>query len=480
MAVTAPSKSLREQELVPRAKEIRRLAELINTEKRDFTAEEKLAWEKVNSEYESFNQRVQILETAEKREKELDQPANEETVDKLKSERMNGKNRLKRLQEMEEGPKKDRELKKLQEERKAKLQAKRGWLREGATEEDRCNALQAWCRLKTGRSLKWYHQEAIQKTGLNVRRRDLVLDISPNYRQVQRLARETRALSVNVNTAGGYTVPEGFVQNLEIALLAYAQVRMWATVMRTASGQDLPWPTVNDTANKGAILTENATVTQQDVTFGQIVFHAYKYTSKMVLVPVELIEDSAFDLAAMLGELLGIRIGRIQADHFTTGAGASQPLGYITGATLGITAASPTAVSADDIYNLKHSVDPAYRSQAGVGFTMHDQILLKVKLLKDSLGRYLWQASLAGGAPDTLDGDPIYINQSMDSTVASGKKTMAYGALKKFVIRDVSQIRLRRLVERFADSDQEAFLMFMRSDSNLLDAGTHPIKYTLH
>jgi HK97 family phage major capsid protein len=480
MALTAPSKSLREQELIPRAKEIRRLADLINNEKRDFNAEEKAAWEKVNAEYESFNQRVQVLETAEKREADLNSPENPEIVKALKSERSNGRKLLKRLKKMEKGPEKDRLLQQLQEERKAKLQARRGWLRESATEEDRCNALQAWCRLKTGRALKWYHKEAIQKTGLNVRRRDLVLDIMPNGRQVQKLYRENRALAVNVNTAGGYTVPEGFVQNLEIALLAYAQPRQWATVMRTASGQDLPWPTVNDTTNKGAILAENAPVTQQDITFGQIVFHAYKYTSKMVLVPVELMEDSAFDLAAMLGELLGIRIGRIQADHFTTGTGASQPTGYITAGTQGITAASPTAISADDIYNLKHSVDPAYRIQGGVGFTMHDQILLRVKLLKDGLGRYLWQASLAGGAPDTLDGDPIYINQSMASTVSSGTITMAYGALKKYVIRDVSQVRLRRLVERFADSDQEAFLMFMRSDANLLDAGTHPIKYTKH
>jgi HK97 family phage major capsid protein len=111
---------------------------------------------------------------------------------------------------------------------------------------------------------------------------------------------------------------------------------------------------------------------------------------------------------------------------------------------------------------------------------MHDQILLKIKQLKDGFGRYLWQAGLAYGTPDTLDGDPIFINQSMDSTVASTKKTVAYGALKKYKIRDVSSIRLRRLVERYADADQEAFVLFARADGNLLDAGTHPIKYMVH
>jgi HK97 family phage major capsid protein len=480
MPLTATSKSLREQELIPRAKEIRRLADLINNEKRDFTAEEKTAWEKVNGEYESFNTRVQALETAEKREEEYEAEADSEIVADIKGEKTNGKKLQKRLQKMEKGPEKDRALKELEERRQAKRAARMGWLRPTATEEHRANALQAWCRAQTGRALKWYHQEACQRTGLNPRRRELSLDIEPDYRKVQRMYRESRALSVNVNTAGGYTVPEGFVQNLEVALLAYANVRQFCTVMRTASGQDLPWPTVNDTTVKGEILMENVTVHTADVAFGQIIFHAYKYSSKEVLVPVELMEDSAFDLSAVLGELLGIRIGRIQADHFTTGTGASQPTGYMTAATQGITAANPTAITADDIYNLKHSVDPAYRAQAGVAFTMHDQILLKVKLLKDGLGRYLWQASLAGSSPDTLDGDPIWINQSMDSTVSSGKKSMCYGAFKKYVVRDVSQIRMRRLVERYADSDQEAFLMFMRSDANLIDAGTHPLKYTVH
>lgn len=484
MALTATSKSLREKELVPLAKETRRLADLITNEKRNFTAEEKAAWEKVHRDYEEVNARVQILETAEQREKDLKTPADPGVIDAIKDQPYNGKNaqkRLKRLEKMPAGPAKDREIKLIEEERAAKIQARKGWLRTKSakglevTEEHRCLALQAWMRVRSGKKLKYEHLDACERTGLSPNKRYLDLDIEPNYRKVQ-----SRALGLNTNTAAGYTVPEGFVNNLEVALLDYANPRRWATVMRTASGQDLPWPTVNDTANKGAILTENATVTPQDTTFGQIVFHAYKYTSKLVLVPVELMEDSAFDLAAVLGELLGIRIGRIQADHLTTGTGNSQPFGYVTAATQGFQAASSTAIAADDLYNLKHSVDPAYRSQAGVGWTFSDPILLKIKLLKDGLGRYLWQSSLAGGIPDRLDNDPIYINQSQSQTIASGKITVAYGALKKYVIRDVSQIRLRRLVERYADSDQEGFVMFMRSDANLVDAGTHPIKYLVH
>lgn len=353
----------------------------------------------------------------------------------------------------------------------------------GPTEEQRSLALQAWCRSQTGLELKPEHEEACRAVGLNPRTRDLALNLrTDDYRKVRSDCRramagewEQRALSVLVPSSGGYTIPEGFQNSLEVALLQYGGIRDVATVMRTATGNDLPWPTVNDTANKGAILQENTTVTPQDMPFGAVVYHAYKYTSKLVLVPVELLEDSAFNLATTLGELLGIRIGRIQADHFTTGTGAAQPTGLITAATSGVTAAADNAVAADDLYTLKHSVDPAYRK--GASWQMHDQVLLAVKKLKDGLGRYLWQASLAGSRPDTLDGDPISINQSMDSTLASGKKPFVYGLLSKYMIRDVAEVRLRRLVERYADADQEGFVMFMRGDGNLLDAGTHPVKY---
>jgi HK97 family phage major capsid protein len=470
MPDVATAKQIRETELAPAYKQIRELADKVNAEKRDFTAEEKEQWEKVNKTFDMARARVDALERADKLGSIIEARAGDVDTGRIGRDDYDGKKAAKR-----------------QAKAAKKALKKRGWLTEGITEETRCLALQAWMRQTTGRELRKEHVKAVEACGLKkaMQHRQIDLNIldTRSLRQFRRTAdAELRALAVNANVAGGYTVPEGFVNNLEIALLAYAQVRQWAEVIRTSSGQDLPWPTVNDVTNLGARVQENATIasTGADPTFGQVVFHAYKYTSKIVLVPVELLEDSAFDLAQTLGELLGIRIGRIQANEFTTGTGASQPVGYVTGAVSGQTAASSTAIAADDLYKLKHSVDPAYRAQPGVGWTFHDQILLAIKLLKDGTGRYLWQPGLAVNAPSTIDGDPYYINQSMVSAIASGNKTVVYGALRKFKIRDVSAIRMRRLVERYADSDQEAFVMFMRSDAVLVDAGTHPLKYLVH
>lgn len=444
----SPSTKQMREERAKLATTIRELADKVNAENRDFTAEEKPNWEKVNADYDALTRNIERAQRAEAIEAE--QTARAEQPD---------------VRENRDG-------------RDTTAPTHRGGeIDGGPSQEHRALALQAWCRAQSDMELTEAHVEAARECGLNPNSRAYRANLltSEAGRQFRQAPREKRALSAFVSVSGGYTVPQGFVNTLEEALLAYANVRQVADVLRTESGNDLPWPTVNDTSNKGAILVEAQNVsTNVQPLFGQLVLHAYKYTSGLVQVPTELLQDSAFDLAAYLASALGTRIGRIQADHFTFGTGASQPNGFANAAAIGITAASSIAIAADEIYGLKHSVDPAYRPQASWMF--HDQILLYIKKLKDGNGRYLWQSSLADGVPDTLDGQPITINQSMANAVATGNLTMAYGAFSKYKIRDVAEVRMLRLIERYADQDMTGFVMFTRSDGNLIDAGTHPIK----
>lgn len=454
MPATMTSKSLREQRL-PIGREIRQMSDKLHAEGRaDFTAEEGERWAKVNKDYDDLTRRIQIAERAE--QVDADQGA---LPPGPGPGRDDGGRKRRKAGDAGGGP---------------------------VTDETRALALQAWLRQQSGLRLSKRHAAAAKACGVEPRRRVLPMSLGRDYRAVRQACRmaswhkaaEQRTLSAFTGTAGGYTVPTGFMNNFETALLAYANVREVADVIRTDAGNDMPWPTSDDTSNKGARIAENtAPSTSVDPTFGSMVLRAHKYTSKIVLVPYELLNDSAFQLATWLGDLLGTRIGRIQADEFTTGTGNSMPKGIVTASTLGVTAASATAITWDEIYGLKHSVNPAYRM--GAGWMLHDGVLLYVKKLKDGNGRYLWQSGTADGAPDTIDGDPIVINQSMDSTVASANKTLLYGQLSKYKIRDAGEIRMRRLVERYADSDQEGFVCFMRSDGNLLDAGTHPVKHLL-
>lgn len=279
------------------------------------------------------------------------------------------------------------------------------------------------------------------------------------------------AQDVGTGSQGGYLVPTGFSGLLETFLKAYGGMRAVSRIFPTPDGRSIPWPTVDDTANTGVIITENSTTTEQDVAFGNVIFTAYKYSSKYVPVSVELLQDSFFDIDSLLAELLAVRIGRITNTHFTVGTGSGQPLGVVTAAGVGTIGAigESTSLVTNDLYNLEHSVDPAYRP--GSLWMFADSTLKAIKLLKDSTGRMLWQPALSGMAttvPDMIDGFPYQINQDMPA-MAANAESIAFGDFKKYVIRDCLDITIVRLVELYALLGQVAFLAFSRHDGRILN-----------
>lgn len=287
---------------------------------------------------------------------------------------------------------------------------------------------------------------------------------------------ESRAQTVTT-TAGGYLISQAFSNQLEIALKFFSPMLANAgEVFRTATGATMPWPTVNDTSQVGELLGINTAVASQDVTFGVVNLGAYKYSSKQVLVPVELMQDSAFDVDTLVARLLGERLGRILNQHFTTGTGSSQPSGIVTGAASGKvgTTGQTTSVIYDDLVDLIHSVDVAYRP--GAKFMCADSSVKVIRKLKDSQNRPLWEPSLQAGHPDSILGYPLVINNDV-ATMAANAKSILFGDFSKYKIREVRDVTVMRLGERYMDALQVGFFAYGRWDGALVDAGTNPVKY---
>jgi HK97 family phage major capsid protein len=285
---------------------------------------------------------------------------------------------------------------------------------------------------------------------------------------------------VSPDGGGHFTIPDEGMRALEVAMLRFGGMRQVATVIRTGTGAELPIPTVDDTGNSGALLAEATEHTELDVTFEQLVLNAFKYTSRRVMTSVEYLQDNAINATETIGRLLGERIGRITNTHFTTGDASAKPNGIVTAATSSsITTAGAATITYDNIIDLKHSVDPDYR--VGARFMFNDttlKILKKIKVAQfsgDTAGYPLWRPGFTTGEPDTIDGDPYTINQQVSS--GTGTKAILYGLLSKYIIRDVRDITLVRLDERYAELGQVAFFAFSRHDGDLLDAGTNPVKY---
>lgn len=288
------------------------------------------------------------------------------------------------------------------------------------------------------------------------------------------LGPEGRALSTS-GTAGGYTIPAEFLRDLVRTMKAFGAVQRVARTITTDSGASMPFPAVDDTSNVGAILGENVQVSEQDVAFTQKTLGAFMYTSKLVRVSFQLLQDTGFNLEEELRSMLGERIARILNQHFTTGAGTTEPQGLVTGGTSGVTAASATAVTADEIISLAHSVDPAYRTSGRARFMMRDSAVALIRKLKDTTNQYLWQPSLQAGVPDSLFGYPVEINQDMPA-MTTGLKPIAFGDFYEgYLIREVRGVQILRLEERYADYLQVGFLGFARYDGLVRNAAAYRV-----
>lgn len=285
------------------------------------------------------------------------------------------------------------------------------------------------------------------------------------------------AMSTSTPAEGGYTVATEYFRQLTEAMKLFGGIRSVATILPTGTGAQMNFPTADATSEEGEIVGQNTAVTLGETTFGNISLDVYKYSSKKIAVPFELIQDSMFDIEGYLNSLLQVRLGRITAKHFTTGTGTSQPRGVVTAAGSGKvgTTGQTATVTYDDLVDLEHSVDPVYRVGPKVGFMMNDATLKELRKLKDSQGRPIfvpgYEQGNPGGAPDRLLGRPIFISQEMP-TMAANAKSILFGDFSRYMIREVIDLTLFRMADsNFILNGQIGFVAFNRQGGNLVDVG---------
>ena len=283
-------------------------------------------------------------------------------------------------------------------------------------------------------------------------------------------ALEFRGLATSPDSAGGFTLGTSVYNQVSQTLKNYSPVRSLAQILNTSTGEPLRVPRCDDTSNSGVIVSENSAHAEQDAVFSTVTMGAFTYSSKMVRVSNELLADSQIDLAQFLGEILGERLGRIQANHFLLGDGSTAPQGIITGAST-VAAASATTINADDLINVAAAVDPAYLSDIeNVAWVMHPTIFSLIRKLKDSYGSYIVQPITEAGPPNLL-GYPVRFASEMDSTTAATKKTVLFGNFKQYLIRDAGTLTVARSNERYFEYNQSAFIALYRTDAKLIQAG---------
>ena len=275
----------------------------------------------------------------------------------------------------------------------------------------------------------------------------------------------TNALQIGTDTEGGYLVPDEFENTLVEALEEENIFRQMAKIIQTSSG-DRKIPVV---ASKGTAswMDEEGAYPESDDSFGQVSIGAFKLGT-MIKVSEELLNDSVFDLQSYITREFARRIGSKEEEAFFTGNGTGKPLGILAatgGAQTGITAASSTAVTADELIDLYYSLKSPYRKNAV--WALNDSTVKAIRKLKDGNGQYLWQPGITAGAPDMILGRPVRTSTYMPE-IAAGAKTIAFGDFSYYWIADRQGRSFKRLNELFAATGQVGFLASQRVDGKLV------------
>jgi len=273
------------------------------------------------------------------------------------------------------------------------------------------------------------------------------------------------ALQVGTDSEGGYLVPDEFERTLVEALQEENIFRQLATIITTSSG-DRKIPVV---ATKGTAswVDEEGAIPESDDAFGQVSIGAYKLAT-MIKVSEELLNDSVFNLEQYIAKEFGRRIGAKEEEAFFVGDGTGKPTGIFNatgGAGVGVTTASASAITIDEIMDLFYSLKSPYRKNAV--FVTNDATVKSIRKLKDGNGQYLWQPSVTAGQPDTILNRPLKTSAYVPA-IAAAAKTIAFGDFSYYWVADRQGRAFQRLNELYAATGQVVFKATQRVDGKLI------------
>ena len=279
-----------------------------------------------------------------------------------------------------------------------------------------------------------------------------------NFRRVSDILQE------GVDADGGYLVPDEYDSRLIKSLAEENIFRNFATVIKTGGERKI---NIAASTPAAAWIEEGGALTFGNATFDQINLDAHKL-HVAVKVTEELLYDNVFQLENYILEKFGKALANAEEDAFLNGNGIGKPLGIFAetgGGQVGVTTASTTAITADEVINLIYALKRPYRKDAK--FIVNDQTLAVLRKLKDGNGAYMWQPSLQAGEPDRLLGYPIYTSAFVP-VLAAGKPVMAFGDFSYYNIGDRGSRSFQVLKELYAGNGMVGYVAKERVDGKLV------------
>lgn len=261
--------------------------------------------------------------------------------------------------------------------------------------------------------------------------------------------------------SGNFIVPDTFEQKLVKGLTDKSVLRKLCTVLKTNTTMRIPTIIADGEATW---IPENEPVQFSEAVCGEIVLDAYKLAHK-VIVSDEMLEDAQFDVEDYIRQLFVESVSAAEELALFIGDGNGKPTGLLHQASTGWVSEKAGDITYDDILNLIHSVKSPYRKNAVL--VMSEDAITKLLSIIHYHGDSPWDVSLKDGTTKTLFGYPVYTTNYLDR-VLPGTKPVLFGDFSYFWIGERGKRSVKRLIERYADTGQVAYITTERIDAKLV------------
>lgn len=277
-----------------------------------------------------------------------------------------------------------------------------------------------------------------------------------------RKASEAKAMSVQSDPDGGYTVLPEVERTIDMTVRDISPMRQAAQVIQIGTDRYKKPMNVHGT-NSGWVgetgaRTETASSTLQMGEFPVFELYAMPSATQQVL------DDSFFNVEQFIADEVALEFAVQEGNAFLLGDGVLRPRGLLTyntaadsgaGVTWGSIGRINTGASAafktrsgdvnpaDDLITLQYRLKPAYR--AGAAYMMNKLVLGAVRIMKDGQGNFVGGHRLTdNGIVDTVFGRPVVEAEDMPNLGASSL-SIAYGDFRRaYLIVDRIGIRVLR------------------------------------
>ena len=301
-----------------------------------------------------------------------------------------------------------------------------------------------------------------EKTEVEVEKEEQETRAFENY--IRGIVSNERANNLTPASGSGEAIiPTTIAQKIIKKVYDISPILERSTKYNVKGKLEIPYYDVETTTITVAWATEFQELGSNVGAFDTIELSGY-LAGALSLISRSLINNAQFDIVSFVIDEMAYSISRFIENVLLNGSGSVEGLSTLTNS---MTAASQTAITADELIQLQGKIKDVFQGNAI--WVMSPATRDALRLLKDDVGRYLLNDDITAPFGKVMLGKPVYVSDNMPD-IAAGKTVIYYGDMKGLATKFTEEMNIQVLREKYATQHAIGVVGWLEFDSKVEDA----------